>query len=52
MVGPWGFARMNAFTDSSDDQVVQVQNVFRRSRSSLTARFPSAFAACRVIRNV
>ncbi len=52
MVGPWGFACMNAFTESSDDQVVPVQNVFRRSRSSLTARFPSALAACRAIRNV
>jgi hypothetical protein len=24
MVGPWGFACMNAFTESSDDQVVLV----------------------------
>jgi len=52
MVGPWGFACMNAFTESPDDQVVTVQNVFRRSRNSLTARFPSALAACRAIRNV
>jgi eukaryotic-like serine/threonine-protein kinase len=52
MVGPWGFACMNAFTESPDDQVVPVQNVFRRSHNSLTARFPSALAACRAIRNV
>ena len=29
---------MQAFIEASDDQLVPVQNVFRRSRSSLTAR--------------
>jgi hypothetical protein len=43
---------MKAFKEASDDQLVPVQNVFRRSRSSLTARLPSALAACQAIRGV
>ena len=42
IVGPCGFACMKAFIDPSDDQLVLVQKVFRRSRSSETARLPSA----------
>src|SRR3989442_797776 len=42
---------MNAFIAASDDQPVIVQNVLRCSRSSLAARLPSAFAACRPARS-
>ena len=51
MAGPWGLASMNAFIDSGDDQQVLVQYVFRLSASILTARLPSAFAACRALRS-
>jgi hypothetical protein len=50
MAGPCGRATMKAFIAASDDQLVPVQKVPWRSRSTLTARLPSARAACHALR--
>jgi len=42
---------MNSFIGPSLAHTVAVQNVFLRSRNTLTATFPSARAACREDRN-
>ena len=52
MAGPWGVACMNAFIAASSAQMVPVQKVLWRSRSSPTARLPSDRAACHAMRSV
>jgi len=51
MTGPWTPECMNVFIAASEDQLVPVQNVLWRSRTSAVARFPSEDAACRAIRS-
>jgi hypothetical protein len=50
MALPWAPEVINFFIAASPVQIVLVQKVFRRSRSNLAARFPSARAACRADR--
>jgi hypothetical protein len=50
MAFPYEPEIMNFFIAPSLVQLVAVQNVFRRSRSNLATRLPSALEACRADR--